>query len=852
MKQKALSSLVLLLFFLPLCAAGQKEGEYYVKNIGIAEGLSQSSVSCILYDGISSLWIGTRYGLNEYRNHSMRSFGEDYINVLFTDSSGTLWCGSNQGLYTFDREQENLVKHRAGSAYCACQAEDGGIYFGCRDCLIYIKDGEETVYPFDGAMISGIHPWKEELILVDKGLGLMSFAKGQISRHSHSDIDGSVVLASAQKDSLLYLSIFRKGVLELDLERQSSRFLDKAEIGSDIVLCLQFIGDELWMGTDGQGIIIYGSEDGSILRQNLPSNSVTAIYADPFSNIWAGTVRSGLFGLRASPILSFNSSNSKISDDVVISLCREGQDKLWLGTDGEGINLFDENSKNIQPLVFTQGMKISSMASLGKGKLLASVYGQGLQVIDAEKESISPLLLIDEATNRRECYYGNAPQLYNLDNGHILIMAINVYDYNPRNGRFSIYSPSNTLSIAEMQLISKDFAFTSDQLFRLDSENLKIENLGIGLQGRKINSAAQIGDSLWIGTGTGLLSYNLQSGEIQEVKTRLFNRISRLQASGDELWIAADNTLFRKRGSKIELMGENEGIAANEILTGLSDENQLYLGGTKGLIRINRDIRHKEQFQPRQQLQILSLSMGGRKLSPDKGTLRLPSSFPAISINFGLSMADPFDRYVYRYEVEGKTDYSIETYDDFLVLHDLQSGRYEIRAAVLGPEGNWSDAVKLLNIRVLRPWYAQIWFLALIAAIVLSSVIYLVIKLYHKKMKRLEQQMRAMNSGFMHKFDSLILENISNPALDISMITSNMTMSRASLYNKVKEITGKGIWEYIEEVRMRKACELLLNTASSISDISEQCGFGSSRYFSTRFKKCRGCTPREFRKRKED
>ncbi|MGN1226697.1 MAG: helix-turn-helix domain-containing protein, partial [Candidatus Cryptobacteroides sp.] len=153
----------------------------------------------------------------------------------------------------------------------------------------------------------------------------------------------------------------------------------------------------------------------------------------------------------------------------------------------------------------------------------------------------------------------------------------------------------------------------------------------------------------------------------------------------------------------------------------------------------------------------------------------------------------------------------------------------------------------LLQITVLRPWYSQIWFKVLLSDILLSLAVYLVLRLVRKKMKKMEQQMRAMNSVFMNKLDSFIEDNISNSSLDIAMITSNMTMSRASLYNKVKEITGKGIWEYIEDIRIKKACKLLRETPLPIAEIAEQCGFGSSHYFSTRFKKLCSCTPREYR-----
>ena len=827
-------------------ASSEIDGEYYVKNIGIVDNLSQSSVSCILYDDYS-LWIGTRYGLNEYRNHRMRTFGDNYINFLFVDKEKFLWYGSNQGLFKYLRDQDRFEMQSEQTVFCASQDEDGTILVGCSGGLLRIQNEEQTFFPLDGSMIGSIYAFGDKHLLIDKGSGLFLFENDSIRHIPHPEIDGSVVLATACQDKVLYLSLFRKGVLALDLESRQCHYLDQTELSSDIVLCLQFIGDELWMGSDGQGIFIYETKGGGIRRQDIPSNAVTAIYGDPFSNVWAGTVRSGIYGLRPSPILTYNGGTNNSGDDVIISFCRDPMEDLWIGTDGDGIKRFDILEKSIVPYDFSAGLKISSLAYLDEGLLLASVYGQGLKIIDLNNEGISPLLIIDEETNKRECYYGNAPQLYNLPNGHILIMAINVYDYNPQTGQFLRYSPSDNPLIAEMHLLSDDYAYTYANLFKIDTAARTLEKLEIDFGDKIINTAAQIRDSIWVGSNYGLCCYSIKDGKLEEFKTRMFNRVSWLQASGEDLWIAADNTLFRRHKGKLEMMGENEGIAANEILTGLSDDKNLYLGGTKGLIRINREKEFEEKLSYPQKIQILSVNMGGKELKVEDGRLTLPSSFPAISINFALSMLDPFDRYVYRYDISGKTTYTVETYDDFLVLHDLKSGRYDISVCVLGPDGSWSPEERLLQITVLRPWYSQIWFIVLLSSALLSLVVWLVLRLVRKKMKKMEQQMREMNSVFMNKLDKFIEENISNPNFDIAMITSNMTMSRASLYNKVKEITGKGIWEYIEAMRIKKACDLLKESTLSISEISEQCGFSSCQYFSTRFKKLLACTPREYR-----
>lgn len=55
--------------------------------------------------------------------------------------------------------------------------------------------------------------------------------------------------------------------------------------------------------------------------------------------------------------------------------------------------------------------------------------------------------------------------------------------------------------------------------------------------------------------------------------------------------------------------------------------------------------------------------------------------------------------------------------------------------------------------------------------------------------------------------------------------------------------------EYLNFYRVRKASEMLVHTQNSILDISQECGFHSSSYFSKLFRREFGCNPREFRDR---
>ena len=50
---------------------------YYGKRIGIDNGLSQASVTCITYNDDGALWIRTPFGLNEYSNRKIINFTKE-------------------------------------------------------------------------------------------------------------------------------------------------------------------------------------------------------------------------------------------------------------------------------------------------------------------------------------------------------------------------------------------------------------------------------------------------------------------------------------------------------------------------------------------------------------------------------------------------------------------------------------------------------------------------------------------------------------------------------------------------------------------------------------------------------
>ena len=105
------------------------------------------------------------------------------------------------------------------------------------------------------------------------------------------------------------------------------------------------------------------------------------------------------------------------------------------------------------------------------------------------------------------------------------------------------------------------------------------------------------------------------------------------------------------------------------------------------------------------------------------------------------------------------------------------------------------------------------------------------------------------DEAFLTRLNELINKNIDNTELDTTLLCKEMCMSRASLFNKMKALTGMGSSEYITRVRMEKAMTLIKTTDMNFTEISEQVGYTSSAYFSTSFKQFTGESPSKYKKK---
>ena len=83
----------------------------------------------------------------------------------------------------------------------------------------------------------------------------------------------------------------------------------------------------------------------------------------------------------------------------------------------------------------------------------------------------------------------------------------------------------------------------------------------------------------------------------------------------------------------------------------------------------------------------------------------------------------------------------------------------------------------------------------------------------------------------------------------ISEIADELNITKQYLCRLVKRGTGLTVTQYINSVRIRRACEMILRGGRTVTEICYECGFNSSAYFCKTFKRIMNMTPTQYSER---
>jgi AraC-like DNA-binding protein len=106
--------------------------------------------------------------------------------------------------------------------------------------------------------------------------------------------------------------------------------------------------------------------------------------------------------------------------------------------------------------------------------------------------------------------------------------------------------------------------------------------------------------------------------------------------------------------------------------------------------------------------------------------------------------------------------------------------------------------------------------------------------LHQRDIRRIDRVMRYLQQ---HKAEPIALETVAQL----------IGLTPKSFCRFFKANTGKTFVSYLNELRIGDACQKLIETGASITEIAMDCGFNNLSNFNRRFREIKGLAPREFR-----
>lgn len=103
----------------------------------------------------------------------------------------------------------------------------------------------------------------------------------------------------------------------------------------------------------------------------------------------------------------------------------------------------------------------------------------------------------------------------------------------------------------------------------------------------------------------------------------------------------------------------------------------------------------------------------------------------------------------------------------------------------------------------------------------------------------------SMDKEFIEKVLGFINESIGDPNLNVESLASQLNLSRSQFYRKIKALTNQTANEFIRNIRLVRAKQIIESGNNNISEVCYKVGFSSPSYFAKCFKSHFGILPKE-------
>ena len=711
--------------------SGNPHTTYISNSYSRYNGLSADKITDMAKDELGTYWIATTNGLDRiienHIYHYPQFSGDCGINFICSDNAGNIWVSSHFGLYLHDPETDLFTQLKVdGHAVTANDyaLTQQSIWF-CTDSGIL-----EWYYTSEKAAVrTSREDTYETIDILSNGSLIVSNQKAIYSLDLNSGNKKTLLELEEENDvrctlvdtfNRLWVSIYNKGIISLSTKGEGVTYKMStlnSGLTNDIVLKIYENDDLMYLCTDGGGICVMDLASLKItsleeqLGVTVPKQfSSTLSFLKDQETILCGTIRYGVQYLTLKPVNNL-SSYSNGQQYAIQCLTEIPDGKVLIGTDGEGLKIFDPETDTLQNLDIFKGEKIVSVVEIAKKNYLVSIYSKGIYLYDSNNGYCKRITIADSKTDKEIFNIDQLVRIYKCPSDQIFIFADKLYVYNPetqliQDAGFDNNDISNPVPFDDNSIL----VYSKQQIQRLWTETLEMKSVCDSCFEQEPVFASD-GKKLWIARDGFVIARDLQTGKEQSINIRKNTIIQQMVCDQEgNLWIASHNCLIQipyEEDENYRIFTESDGVLPNDYyythINLLTSDGRLYFGGSSGLNMLN--IPHLLDSYPIENVSLLSIQADGEPIGfnrddTNRYEIMLPYDFKSIKMEFCVNNTDIASTYTYKYVIrKGKKTQEIIS-DNNLELNRIKIGNYKISIYVLDCHDSWIKSSSDISLKV--------------------------------------------------------------------------------------------------------------------------------------------------------
>lgn len=605
--------------------------------------------------------------------------------------------------------------------------------------------------------------------------------------------------------------------------------------------------------------------DGEVQRMpNIVGLEVTCSLQDEEGYWWYGGRDTGLCRFDGYDTEAFRSDRQHPhllrSNDIQCMTEQRANAEIWFGTK-EGAYILCKRNYQVRPIVLKTGngdneladKRINCMLTAADGSVWMSYRNQLLH-LSAKAMLLERFETVWEGKNRsvsRVCFDKDGNLFAELWNGGIVCLK-------KENGKWKLEdTPLKNLEMVDgyRQATAEEVNQRLDSVMARQAPKNDVKVLSWARGSRE--------DEFFIGSYHSIYLYDGQN-------------IKQLQTGLDKVRSMA----YSKRLNTLFLLSKTPGICQwkDQRLTVLCDSSQfrhlqlvgdtalLLSDGLTGVSKLNLRTHKLTADTTTSDVKPIATAyvLDGKKQPMAYGTqtLSLPSGVDIVEILLSSLDYDHVSQIQFAYRIDNDEWVVLPEGENMAKFAHLPGGSHQLQVRATDAYGRWSIPTTVLTIECPMPWYGHIWLWGALLIVIVGAGYF-----YYKKRKAERQEtsstvlqedildetaadtvtvLSVADQDFIDKAAAAVSANMVNSDYSVDALASDLCMSRANLYRKMRSITGQTPTDFIRNQRLERAAQLLRTTSHTVNEIADLVGFSYASYFTKCFKDKYGVLPKDY------